>query len=231
MESAAVVVPKELRVYSHSSLFHWWPVWITGYIMAALTYGYGEQVMLGADREFFHQSSNLGVIFFLVLFLVIQITNFSLRGLASGIAILTICLVTVTLAYLGLWNRILSLFGELKIHLNLGAYFWFSTLLFISWAIGVLIVDRVNYWQVTPGQLTRVSLFGSGTKSYNTQGMTLEKHRSDLFRSWLLGLGSGDLRIQTAGAVKETFDVPNVLFVGSVVKKIERLIAEVPDEA
>ncbi|MDB5385175.1 MAG: hypothetical protein JWM11_821 [Planctomycetaceae bacterium] len=231
MEPVKPVVISAIRLFSHSSLFYWWPVWVAGYIMAALTYLQGHQVAIGADKEWFHYSSDPGVIFFLVLFLVILITNLSVRGLASGMVILGVCLVTVTLAYLGLWNRILDICGQLRIHLNLGAYFWFSTLLFLSWTFSIFGMDRVSYWQVTPGQLTHTTLFGSGSKSYNTQGMTLEKHRSDLFRNWLLGFGSGDLLIQTAGATREQIDVPNVLFIGAKVTAIQRLIAEVPDQA
>jgi hypothetical protein len=225
------VVLKSIRIFSHSALLYWWPVWLAGYAMAALTLWQGHPIVIGQDQERFHFSSNVGVIFFMVLFLVILITNFSLRGLASGMVIMGICLLTVTLAYFGQWGQILKVLGELRIHLNLGAYFWFSSLLFISWALGMFVVDRVSYWEVTPGQLTHMSLFGSGSKSYNTQGMTLEKHRSDLFRNWLLGFGSGDLLIQTSGATREHIDVPNVLFIGSKVKAIQLLIAEVPDQA
>ncbi len=32
----------ELRIYSRSSIFFWWPVWLTGYILAAITYFWGE---------------------------------------------------------------------------------------------------------------------------------------------------------------------------------------------
>ena len=62
-------------------------------------------------------------IFFLVLFLVIVITNFSVRGLASGMVIMGVVLVTVLLAYFGWWDEVFSWFGRLEIHLNLGAYF------------------------------------------------------------------------------------------------------------
>ncbi len=30
--------PNEITVISHCSLFYWWPVWVMGFIMAALTY-------------------------------------------------------------------------------------------------------------------------------------------------------------------------------------------------
>ena len=41
---------------------------------------------------------------------------------------------------------------------------------------------------------------GGGEKSYDTAGMSIEKHRDDLFRHWVLGLGSGDLTVRTSGA-------------------------------
>ena len=49
------------------------------------------------------------------------------------------------------------------------------------------------------------------------------------FRHWLLGLGSGDLRIRTSGATREEIEVSNVLFIGSKVAAMQRLIAEVPE--
>lgn len=29
--------PKEIKLYSHSPIFYWWPVWVVGYLMAFLT--------------------------------------------------------------------------------------------------------------------------------------------------------------------------------------------------
>lgn len=224
--------PHQLRLYSHSPLLYWWPAFVVGYIMALLTYlqGKPEQIAApGMAQELIHPSSNLGVLYLLALFMVIVITNFSVRGLASGIVILTALLLTVVLAYIGWWDNVFAWFGNLKIHLTLGAYFWFSTLLLLAWVVTVFGLDRMHYWEVTPGQLTRKSLFGAGSQSYNAQGMVLEKHRDDLFRHWLLGLGSGDLLIRTSGATHEQIDVPNVLFVGSKVTAMQKLIAEVPE--
>ena len=30
--------PREVKLYSHSPIFYWWPVWLVGYLMALLTY-------------------------------------------------------------------------------------------------------------------------------------------------------------------------------------------------
>ncbi len=225
-------IHQQLRIYSHSSIFYWWPVWVVGYVLAFLTYLNGNSAQIeaiGQAREWIHPSSNLGVVFFLVLFMVILITNYSVRGLASGMVIMGAVLITVVLAYIGWWDEVFSWFGNLKVHLTLGAYFWFSTLMFLTWAITVFGLDRLNYWEVTPGQLTHRLLFGTGSKSFNAQGMGLEKHRSDLFRHWILGIGSGDLAIRTSGATQEKIDVPNVLFIDAKVATMQRLIAEVPD--
>lgn len=222
---------RKLRIYSHSSMLFWWPVWAVGYVLAFLTYWHGRPQQIEAivrGPEWIHPSSNLGVVFFLTLFLIILITNFSMRGLASAIVILGGVLLTVMLAYIGWWDEVFNWFGNLTIHLTMGAYFWFSTLMFITWAATIFGIDRLSYWEVAPGQITRKVLLGSGSNSYNAQGMGLEKHRDDVLRHWLLGLGSGDLRIRTSGATREQIDLPNVLFIGSKVEAVQRLIAEVP---
>src|SRR5262249_16867000 len=118
--------------------------------------------------------------------------------------------------------------GNLLIHLNSGAYFTFAGLMFLVWAISFFVLDRITFWRVTPGQITEEHLFGAGSKSYDTEGITLEKRRDDLFRHWLLGLGSGDLHIQTFGARQERLDIPNVLFVGSKIGFIQRMLSQKP---
>jgi hypothetical protein len=224
------VEPLQLRVYSHSNLYYWWPVWAVGFLMAALTYFDGNQIDVHGHREWFSRSSDLGVIYFVVLFLVILITNVSVRGMASAMVILSVILATVLLAYFNLWDQILGWFGHLKIHMNLGAYFWFSLLLFIVWVLTVFAFDRTSYWVIKPGQIIHEKVFGAGSKSYDTEGMVLEKFQGDLFRNWLIGLGTGDLHIQTFGANRERIDIPNVLFVISKVATIQRMIAMKPDE-
>lgn len=222
-----------LRIYSHSPFYFWWPVWVCGFVMALLTSWSGSpphvEGIAGRPGEWVHPSSNLAVIFFLTLYLVVLITSFTLRGLASGIVILSMVLVTVVLAWMGWWDNVFRWFGNLTLHLTLGAYFWFSMLMCLTWFLSVFVFDRISYWEFTPGQLTRKTLFGSGSNSYNTQGMALEKHRDDIFRHWLIGLGSGDLKLRTSGAIREEIDVPNVLFIGSKVAAMQRFIAEVPE--
>jgi len=59
---------------------------------------------------------------------------------------------------------------------------------------------------------------------YSTDGMTFQKQRSDFFRHYVLGLGSGDLIVRTSGAQAHQIDLPNVLFITSKLRRIERLL-------
>jgi hypothetical protein len=217
-----------LVVVSHSSLFYWWPVWVMGFVMAGLTYAYGQPLQVGGHDVRLHPSNNLGVLFFLTTFLVILISTVEVRGLASVVVILGLVLTAVLMAYFQVWDNVLGWVGDLNVYLNQGAYFWFSTLLFVAWALATFVFDRMNYWEVKPGQITRQRFWGAGSESYDTENLTLEKRRDDLFRHWILGLGSGDLRIHTYGARQKEIFIPNVLFVGFKVHTIQHLIAQQP---
>lgn len=246
---------RELKIYSHSTIFYWWPVWLVGFIMAAITYAEGSRAAIvprgshfdrashaivlpaGLEQsgtegseigELSAQSKNLGVVFSVTLLLVIFITNAPLRGLWSAIAVLLIAVMTVTFAWMGLWPEILSYFGKVSIHMNMGFYAVFSTLLFLLWALVVFGIDRMQYWKFRPGQLTHESLFGGGQKSYDTSGMLFEKLRDDPFRHWLLGMGSGDLVISTSGAQHEKIQISNVLRLDSILSRLQKMISERP---
>jgi hypothetical protein len=170
------------------------------------------------------QNKNLGVVYAMVLLLVIFITNVPLRGLWSVIAIVIIICITIIFALLGWWEVILRQLSFLDIRINEGGYFTISTVLFIVWLLIFWLFDQQIYMVFSPGQL-RVRLeIGEGETAYDTTGMTIQKQRSDLFRHWILGLGSGDLIVRTAGAQSHQFDLPNVLFLGRKVKMIEEML-------
>jgi hypothetical protein len=227
--------PQEMEIHhpqyvvvAHSNLFYWWPVWVVGFLMTIFTWSYGDTFAIGDASVRIHSSNNLGVLFFLTVFLVILITNIEIRGLASLVVILLLTLAAVLLAYFRVWDDVLGWVGGLTVYLNQGAYFWFSTLMLITWLLTVFVFDRMTYWVVKPGQITREYVWGAGSESYDTENLTLEKRRDDLFRHWLLGLGSGDLKIHTYGAQSREIHIPNVLFVGYRTHAIEHMIAQQP---
>jgi hypothetical protein len=230
VQPAPEQLPQAVRVYSHSTFFYWWPVWLTGYIMALVTRIDGQLVTIGNSEVWVHRSKNIGVLFTLLFFLVILITNVTLRGLASVVAILAIAFGALLLAYFDWWEEVLNWMGMVSIYMNMGFYVFFSTLVLIVWAFSVFVYDRLSYWRVTPGKLTYDAVIGGAQKSYDTRGMVFEKHRQDLFRHWILGFDSGDIQISTTGARREIFSIPNVLFVDPKVGEIQKMIAMQPDQ-
>jgi hypothetical protein len=88
----------------------------------------------------------------------------------------------------------------------------------------MLLFDRQIYIVFTPGQMRVRQEIGDAETAYDTMGMTVQKQRSDLFRHWILGLGSGDLIVKTAGAHPVEIHLPNVLFIGRKVAEIEDML-------
>jgi hypothetical protein len=180
--------------------------------------------MLAEPKLHVTSSKNLGVFYVIILLLVITITNIPLRGLWSVIVIVFVVLMSIIFALMDLWDTLLNYLNFLDIRINLGGYMVLSSVLFVIWCIVVFLFDKQLYMIFTPGQL-RVRLeIGEGETAYDTTGMTIQKQRSDLFRHWILGLGSGDLIVRTSGAQAHQFDLPNVLFLGRKVKMIEEML-------
>jgi len=174
------------------------------------------------------QNTSYGVIYAVVLILLIVITNVPLRGLWSVVVIITVILLTIIFALAHWWGPILDALGRLHIHINAAGYLLISFALFIIWLVTLLLFDPQIYMVFTPGQLRVRQEIGGGEAAYDTAGMVIQKQRNDLFRHWILGLGSGDLIVNTSGATAHHFDLPNVLFVGYKVHQIEDMLREKP---
>jgi hypothetical protein len=228
--AAARVKPQEIRVYAHTALLYWWPVWVLGYCFALLTLLEGQRFVFADAAVIIHPSKNLGVIFTMVFTLVVLLTNATVRGVASAMVITVLLAFTFLFAYLGWWENIFEAVSRLAIFMNLGFYVFFSTAVFLMWLLGVFVFDRFDYWVFRPGQVVRQTVFGGGSRSYDTHGMSVYKLRDDLFRHWILGLGSGDIHMQSAGAGAEEFILPNVMFVGRKLIAIQQLVSMKPDE-
>ena len=89
--------------------------------------------------------------------------------------------------------------------------------------------------KLTPAELAKLNAWLKGyreeavkvaEKKAAKRTAKLEKKRSDLFRHWILGLGSGDLLVHSAGAQAQHFDLPNVLFIGRKVQMVEDMLRE-----
>ncbi len=221
---------QQLIVYSHSNFLYWWPVWVVGYVMALITWLHAQPVPIGDTDVLIDTNKNLGVLFTLLFFLVILITTVTMRGMASALVILVAAFAALFLAYMGWWGYVLDWMGNVRIYMNMGFYVFFSSLVFVVWLLSVFVYDRMSYWVVRPGQITHNRVIGGAERSYDTRGMVFEKHREDLFRHWIIGMGSGDIQISTTGARRETMYIPNVLFVNSKIDAIQRMISVQPDQ-
>lgn len=173
-------------------------------------------------------NSSYGVVWAAVLLLVIFITNVPLRGLWSVVVIVFVVLIAVIFALADWWTTILSWLYVLDIRVNMGGYLFISIILFTMWLIVTWFFDRQIYMIFTPGQLKVCTEIGGGEAVYDVQGMSVEKHRDDLFRHWILGLGSGDLTVKTSGANQQTFNLHNVLFIGRKLQLIEEMQRDRP---
>jgi hypothetical protein len=265
----------ELVVYSHSNLFYWWPVWLTAFILAALTVYRGQrmavvprgteaagqrqveveekdgqpvlekrdvlilppaarlpttinfegQVVEVQPRIRMAQDPGMGVVFVVVLLIVTWLTNVPMRGLWSLLVVIFVILLSIIFAAAGIWEKIFSMVALLAIHINLGGYLAIGLALFVLWVLNFLFMDRQIYMIFTVGQVRMRLEIGGGETVYDTTGMVFHKKRSDMFRHWVLGFGSGDLEIRPSGG-HQHIDLPNVLRVGRRVKEIERFLKE-----
>jgi hypothetical protein len=189
-----------------------WPVDETGAV---------EQPQLRISR-----SNNLGSVFVTALVLVIIVTNIRLTGVWSLVLILLFMLLSVVFALAGAWDFIFRMLGSSDIHITGAGYLCIATPIFIIWLVVLLFYDRLTYATFTPGQFTIHYAFGAGAKSFEVHGLTLEKKQDDLFRHWVLGVGSGDIVIRTGGANSQTYELPNVLFVNGKLATAQRMLQE-----
>jgi hypothetical protein len=184
----------------------------------------GKEEYVKADVRM-AKSKNYGILFAVVLLLVIFITNVPLRGLWSVFIIVVILMLSIIFAQAGIWGMLVNRYQLMAIHINMGGYFFISMVVLIIWLANFFFFDRQFYMIFTPGQV-RVHLeIGAGETVYDTGGMVFQKQRSDLFRHWILGFGSGDLIVRPAGGAQH-IDLPNVLSVGRRVREIEKKLAE-----
>jgi hypothetical protein len=192
----------------------------------------GDKVNIYDERSPFHLHVSpikyLGVLFTAVLILVILITNVPLRGLWSVVVIVTIVMLLVIVTLMGWWEQIFQAVTWLDIRINAAGYFVIATALFIIWAVTFFWFDRQIYIIFTPGQMKVREAIGGGETVYDTAGMTSQHLQDDFFRHRILGLGSGDLVVRTAGAHSHEFRWSNVLFVRRKLQQIEDMQRERP---
>jgi hypothetical protein len=89
-----------------------------------------------------------------------------------------------------------------------------------------LVFDRLKYMIFTRGRLRVRQAIGEGEKVFDLRGMVFKRHQDDLFRHWLLGFGTADLTVFTAGANAQQIEMPNVFGIGRKLALIHTMLQE-----
>ena len=171
-------------------------------------------------------NNSLGVIFVATLLLVALASTILLRGLVSIIAIIVIVTLVITLALFNLWNDVFLFLGGMDIRMNAAGYLAVGVPLFLAWLAVITIYDRAHYVIFTAGQIRYVLEVGDNEIALQSEGAVVEKKRSDVFRHWLLGFGTGDLLIRVGGPNGPAIELENVINIGRKLKLIDRLLKE-----
>jgi len=226
-----------LHVYQHSNFFYWWVIWAYGFFCALLTYFDGRTVNLFADKQLYvHSSAWVGISFVALLLIVTFFTNYRVKGANSFIMVLGIALVALAMHYLGAWEIIFHSFPALLIFMNLAFYIALSTALLMLWLFATFVLDRLTYWEFTPGQVTLRHRLAESSESFDAHGLHLDRISDDILINKILGLrflgyGTADLKFTTSGAVRNTFTIENVWRANLRDAQIRELIVVRPNMA
>jgi hypothetical protein len=232
--------PGQLRVYQHSNLLYWWPLWAYGYVCAALTYvqgigikelaasagpGGGEKVIL------FYPSPWMGVSYVGLILFVAIFTNIRARGVYSFVLLLLAAGMTWLFFKIPGIDKAIGWASLLRVHLNLAFYLTFSSLLLLIWLFVIVFVDHFSWWRFSPGQVIEEHRIGQATgHAYNTEGMVVRRLPDDFFRHRILGLGIVGLGMGTGDFMvkppyEESFEIHNVWRANRKQRHMEVMIA------
>ncbi len=209
-------------IYGHSTLLYWWPVWLVSFILAGVTYAEGDR----SGGVTVSNTNVPGAIFVVTLLAVAVSSTVLFRGMMSVIAVVSAIAVAVLFAWLGWWGEIVGFLGGLEIRINAAGYLCIGVPLFLAWLIVVCWYDRLHYITFGRGQIRYVQEVGDSEMVIPAEGAIVEKKRSDVFRHWVLGMGSGDLMIGSAGHNSPAIGLKNVLLIGRKLAVIKKLLRE-----
>lgn len=234
------ITPRELKVYAHSSLLFWWPVWAVGFAMALWTWVDSYQmalvpentvaegntlvapegVALEAPSVHMARSKVPGVVFVITLLLIVLFSHVWLRGPWALFTAACLAAVVFLVSAFNWWEPLYQWFQLLRIHINLGAYLVISVTLFIAWLVTVFVLDRRTYMVFSVGQVRLKDELGDQEKAFDTASVFFEKKQYDWFR-WLVGFGAGDMIVRIGGAHPHVFELSNVIGVGRSLQAME----------
>lgn len=206
-----------MRVYTHSPILYWWPIWILGLVFWLLT-GVG----LGNDAT--EASARIqGQAYVFALVFVIFSTTVRLRGANSVIFGLLLAIGGILLFMANLSAPLASFLGGLDIRMSASFYGFMGVIVVILWAIMIFGFDRVKFYEIAPGQVHQRVIWGTGDRAENGASVRCTYKKDDFLRHRMLGLGiTGDIEITFPN--NEVWELHNVIFAKRKARRINELI-------
>ncbi|MFN3214420.1 MAG: hypothetical protein ACE37M_15045 [Henriciella sp.] len=210
----------ELKVYTHSPILYWWPIWGLGLIFGLLSmFVSGEGTEAAARVQ--------GQAFVFVLVFVIFSTTVKLRGANSVILGLILAIGGILLAMANLSGPIAAFIGGLDIRMSPAFYWFVGITVFLMWAIMIFGFDKVKFYEIAPGQVRERVFWGSGDRAESGANARCRYLKDDFLRHRMLGLVvTGDIEITLADG--EVWYLHNVLFAKQKANRINELIVTRP---
>ena len=210
----------ELKVYTHSPILYWWPIWALG-----LLFGFVSMFVSGEGTEAAARVQGQTFVFLLVF--VIFSTTVKLRGANSVILGLLLLIGGILLVTANLYGPVAAFIGGLDIRMS-PAFYWFVGIsVFIMWAVMIFGFDKVKFYEIAPGQVRERVFWGSGDRAESGANARCRYLKDDFLRHRILGVVvTGDIEITLADG--EVWYLHNVLFAKEKANRINELIVTRP---
>ncbi|MCR9271214.1 MAG: hypothetical protein ACX94B_10665 [Henriciella sp.] len=210
----------ELKVYTHSPILYWWPIWALG-----LLFGFVSMFVSGEGTE--AAARVQGQTFVFVLVFVIFSTTVKLRGANSVILGLILLIGGILLVTANLYGPVAAFIGGLDIRMSPAFYWFVGVSVFIMWAVMIFGFDKVKYYEIAPGQVRERVFWGTGDRAESGANARCRYLKDDFLRHRILGLVvTGDIEITLADG--EVWYLHNVLFAKEKSRRINELIVTRP---
>ncbi len=207
-----------LRVYTHSAILYWWPIWMLGIIFFLFSAGLGDE---GAAARV------QGLTFTFTLVFVIFSTTVRLRGANSVIFGLLLAIGGILMIMGNVFQPVADFLAQLDIRMSKSFYAFMGISVLLLWAIMIFGFDRVKFYEIAPGQVHQRVIWGTGDRAESGASVRCTYKKDDFLRHRMLGLGvTGDIEMTFPN--NEVWELHNVLFAKEKSKRINELIVMRP---
>jgi hypothetical protein len=209
-----------LKIYTHSPILYWWPIWVLGFVFGFVSMFVGGEGTEAAARV-------QGQTFVFVLVFVIFSTTVKLRGANSVILGLILLIGAILLATANLSGPVAAFIGGLDIRMSQSFYWFIGVSVFVMWAVMIFGFDKVKFYEIAPGQVRERVFWGSGDRAESGANARCKYLKDDFLRHRMLGLiVTGDIEITLGDG--EVWYLHNVLFAKEKAHRINELIVTRP---